>query len=71
MIIIHKDPTLRDVFYREQQESLYSPISFVLAHALTEIPFYTIGCLIFSFIVYEVEKLNPGWDHAGVFYCKS
>lgn len=43
-------PAERDVFYREDDDSVYSPEAFLFTYTLLELPFEIISCLIFGIL---------------------
>lgn len=45
-------PPLRDLFYRECRDGLYSTGTFILTYAIHVLPFHIIASFIFSIIVY-------------------
>lgn len=52
-------PPLRDLYYRECSDGLYSPTTFLLAYVIHILPFTLISSGIFSSVVYWVTGLQP------------
>lgn len=45
-------PPLRDLYYRECRDGLYSTATFILTYAIHVLPFHIIASFFFSIIVY-------------------
>lgn len=52
-------PSLRDLYYRECRDGLYSATTFLLAYILHILPFTFVSSAIFSSVVYWVTGLQP------------
>lgn len=52
-------PSLRDIYYRECGDGLYSATTFLIAYALHVLPFTILSSAIFSSVVYWVTGLTP------------
>ncbi|XP_076095553.1 ATP-binding cassette sub-family G member 5-like [Mytilus galloprovincialis] len=61
-------PPIRDLYYRECRDGLYSTTTFVLSYIIHMIPFHAVASLIFSLIVYWVTGLYPSWERFGIYY---
>ncbi|KAK7477475.1 hypothetical protein BaRGS_00031299 [Batillaria attramentaria] len=59
-------PALRNHFYREGMDGLYSSATFLLAYALHITPFVIFGGVLFSSIMYWVTGMNPDLDLFGM-----
>ncbi|XP_021364868.1 ATP-binding cassette sub-family G member 5-like [Mizuhopecten yessoensis] len=55
-------PSLRDVYFREHKDGLYSPLTFISAYMMHAVPFHLIASIIFSTIIYWVTGLKPTPD---------
>ncbi|KAK3094013.1 hypothetical protein FSP39_022934 [Pinctada imbricata] len=64
-------PPLRDLYYRECRDGLYSTSTFLLTYAIHIIPFHAAASFIFSIIVYWVTGLYPDWERFGIYYAVS
>ncbi|KAK3598079.1 hypothetical protein CHS0354_014615 [Potamilus streckersoni] len=51
-------PPLRDLYYRECRDGLYSTFTFMIAYCMHTLPFTLISSSIFSSVVYWVTGLN-------------
>eukprot|EP00854_Cymbomonas_tetramitiformis_P010198 gene10198-12068_t len=61
-------PPLRKVLRRELLDQRYSTSAFLAAHMLVELPFYVIGAISFSGLVYPVLGLNaPASAHFWIY----
>ncbi|KAL5008818.1 hypothetical protein ScPMuIL_014399 [Solemya velum] len=60
-------PPLRDLYYRECRDGLYSTGAFILAYTIHVFPFQVISSLIFSSIVYWATGMNPYLDRFGIY----
>lgn len=61
-------PPLRDLYYRECRDGLYSTATFILTYAIHVLPFHIIASFFFSIIVYWVTGLYPSWDRFAIYY---
>lgn len=52
LITLFSVPPLRDVYYRECRDGLYSTSTFLLSYSIHIIPFQVVSTFIFSMIVY-------------------
>jgi hypothetical protein len=52
LITFFSVPPLRDVYYRENRDGLYSTTTFLLSYSIHVIPFQAVSAFIFSVIVY-------------------
>ncbi|XP_055879277.1 ATP-binding cassette sub-family G member 5-like isoform X1 [Biomphalaria glabrata] len=60
-------PALRDLFYREYQDGLYSTLTFLGVYYVHCLPFNIISSLVFSGILYWSVGLNPDLVSFGCF----
>ncbi|VDI50556.1 ATP-binding cassette sub-family G member 5-like isoform X1 [Mytilus galloprovincialis] len=68
LIAVGVFPPLRDLYFRECRDGLYSTTSFLLSYAIHVIPFQAISAMIFSIIVYWVTGLHPSWSRFAIYY---
>ena len=52
LITLFSVPPLRDIYYRECRDGLYSTSTFLLSYSIHVIPFQAVSAFIFSMIVY-------------------
>ncbi|XP_060071472.1 ATP-binding cassette sub-family G member 5-like [Ylistrum balloti] len=62
-------PSLRDVYFREYKDGLYSPLTFITAYMMHAIPFHFVASIFFSSIIYWVTGLTPTPDKFIIFLC--
>ncbi|KAL5008328.1 hypothetical protein ScPMuIL_013909 [Solemya velum] len=55
-------PPLRELYYRECRDGLYSTTAFLLAYITHALPFQFMSSLIFSTVIYWVTGMHPSLD---------
>ncbi|XP_033735313.1 ATP-binding cassette sub-family G member 5-like [Pecten maximus] len=60
-------PPLRDLYYRESMDGLYTSVTFVIAYALYAIPFHVISTVLFSIVVYWATGMYSDWIKYAIF----
>ncbi|XP_060062819.1 ATP-binding cassette sub-family G member 5-like [Ylistrum balloti] len=60
-------PPLRDLYYRESMDGLYSSVTFVISYALYVAPFHVFSTFLFSISVYWATGMYNDWIKYAVF----
>ncbi|XP_069118321.1 ATP-binding cassette sub-family G member 5-like [Argopecten irradians] len=60
-------PPLRDLYYRESMDGLYSSATFVIAYALYAIPFHVFSTFFFGIAVYWITAMYNDWVKYAIF----
>ncbi|OWF47199.1 ATP-binding cassette sub-family G member 5-like [Mizuhopecten yessoensis] len=60
-------PPLRDLYYRESMDGLYSSVTFVIAYALYAVPFHVFSTVLFSIVVYWATSMYNDWVKYAIF----
>eukprot|EP00042_Codosiga_hollandica_P026307 m.123320 g.123320 ORF g.123320 m.123320 type:complete len:637 (-) comp52155_c0_seq4:72-1982(-) len=61
-------PDIRDIYYREKRDALYSPVAFVVSYTLHAIPTDVIAVLLFTLFSYVFVGIAAGPFSFGVFF---
>ncbi|XP_046364697.2 ATP-binding cassette sub-family G member 5-like [Haliotis rufescens] len=51
-------PSIREVYYRESRDGLYSSFSFLIAYALHVLPFCIVSSALFATLIYWISGMN-------------
>ncbi|XP_069118278.1 ATP-binding cassette sub-family G member 5-like [Argopecten irradians] len=61
-------PSLRQVYFREYKDGLYSPLIFLAAYMLHAVPFHLLASILFSTIIYWATGLSPTPDKFLIYF---